>query len=101
MKTRKQKTTILLVVLAATFLVSSIAFFVFRDYLLQQAITKASTKMEQQYNSNLSIKKASLEGLSGVNLTEIILVPKNADTLFRIKKMRTSINVWQLFLGEV
>jgi hypothetical protein len=101
MKTRKQKTTILLVVLAATFLVLSVAFFVFRDYLLQQAITKASTKMEQQYNSNLSVKKASFEGLSGVNLTEITLVPNNADMLFRIKKMKTSVSVWHLLLGEV
>jgi hypothetical protein len=101
MKTRKQKTTILLVVLAATFLVLSVAFFVFRDYLLQQAITKASTKMEQQYNSNLSVKKASFEGLSGVNLSEITLVPNNADTLFRIKKMKTSVSIWHLLLGEV
>jgi hypothetical protein len=101
MKTRKQKTTILLVVFAATFLVLSVAFFVFRDYLLQQAITKASTKMEQQYNSNLSVKKASFEGLSGVNLTEITLVPNNADMLFRIKKMKTSVSVWHLLLGEV
>lgn len=101
MTTRKQKTIILLVVFTAIFLVLSIAFFVFRDSLLQQAITKASTKMEQEYNSDLSVKKASFEGFSGVSLTEITLVPKNADTLFSIKKMKTSINVWQLFLGEV
>ncbi|EIA09842.1 transglycosylase domain-containing protein [Flavobacterium frigoris] len=101
MTTRKQKTIILLVVFTAIFLVLSIAFFVFRDSLLQQAITKASTKMEQEYNCDLSVKKASFEGFSGVSLTEITLVPKNADTLFSIKKMKTSINVWQLFLGEV
>lgn len=101
MKTGKQKTIILLVVITAIFLVLSIAFLIFRDSLLQQAITKVSTKMEQQYNSNLSVKQASFDGFSGVNLTEITLVPKNADTLFSIKKMKTSINVWHLFLGEV
>jgi uncharacterized protein involved in outer membrane biogenesis len=101
MKTGKQKTIVLLVVLMTIFLVFFIAFFVFRNSLLQQAITKASLKMEQQYHSNLSVKKASFEGLLGVNLTEITLVPKNADTLFSIKKMKTSINVWHLFLGEL
>lgn len=85
MKTGKQKIITLLVLLAVLFLVLSVALFIFRDSLLQQAITKVSTKMEQQYNSNLSIKKASFEGLSGVNLTEIILVPKNADTLLELK----------------
>lgn len=101
MKTRKQKTIILLIIFTAIFLVLSVAFFVFRDSLLQQAITKVSTKMEQQYESDLSVKKASFEGLSGVNLTEITLVPKNADTLFRIKRMKTRVSVWHLFLGEV
>ncbi|SDW03690.1 Transglycosylase [Flavobacterium degerlachei] len=91
----------MLVVITAIFLVLSIAFFVFRDSLLQQAVNKVSTKMKQEYSSDLSVKKASFEGFSGVSLTEIILVPKNADTLFSIKKMKTSVNVWQLLLGEV
>jgi hypothetical protein len=29
------------------------------------------------------------------------LVPKNADTLFSVKKMKTSINFWHLLLGDV
>jgi len=101
MKTGKQKTIILLVVFASIILVLSAAFFAFRDSLLQQAITKVSTKMQLEYNSDLSVKKASFEGLSGVNLTEVILVPKNADTLFRIKKMKTTVSIRHLFLGEV
>jgi hypothetical protein len=28
-------------------------------------------------------------------------VPKNADTLFSVKKMKTSINFWHLLLGDV
>jgi hypothetical protein len=101
MRTRKQKTVILLTILSAIFLVLSIAFFVFRNSLLQQAIAKVSTKMEQEYSSSLSVREASFEGLSGVTLTEITLIPKDADTLFSIKKMKTRVNVWHLFLGEV
>lgn len=79
----------------------AIGFFVFRDSILQQALEKTFFEVDQKYNSTLSIKKASFDGFSGIILTEIILVPKNADTLFRIKKMKTSVNLWYLLLGDV
>lgn len=101
MKTGKQKTIILLAVFTAILLLLSIVFFVFRDSLLQQAISKFSTKIEQNYDSNLSVKQAAFEGFSGVYLSEIILAPKNADTLFSIKRIKTSVNILHLFLGEV
>jgi hypothetical protein len=101
MKTGNQKIILFLKVLMVFLILIAIGFFVFRDSILQQAIEKASTKMEQKYNSNLSIKKASFDGFSGISLTEITLVPKNADTLFRIQKMKTSINFWHLLLGDV
>ena len=101
MKTGKQKMILLLKVIVLLLLLLAIGFFVFRDSILQQAIEKASTKIEQKYNSNLSIKKASFDGFSGISLTEITLVPKNADTLFNIQKIKTSINFWHLLLGDV
>ncbi|WP_016990150.1 transglycosylase domain-containing protein [Flavobacterium sp. ACAM 123] len=101
MKTGKQKIILLLKVLTVFLTLIAIGFFVFRDSILQQAIEKASTKIEQKYNSELSIKKASFDSFSGISLTEITLVPKNADTLFRIQKMKTSINFWHLLLGDV
>ena len=57
--------------------------------------------MQVDYNSTFTIKKASFNGLSGLNLTEIILVPKNADTLFKIQKLKTSVNLWHLLTGDV
>ncbi|CAM2860205.1 transglycosylase domain-containing protein [Flavobacterium frigoris] len=101
MKTGKQKMILLLKVIVLLLLLLAIGFFIFRDSILQQAIEKASTKIEQKYNSNLSIKKASFDGFSGISLTEITLVPKNADTLFNIQKIKTSINFWHLLLGDV
>jgi hypothetical protein len=41
--------------------------------------------MTVDYNSTFTVKNASFDGLSGLNLSEITLVPKNADTLFKIK----------------
>jgi hypothetical protein len=101
MKIKKKKLVLLLKVLVVFFLLIAIVFFVFRDVILQQAIEKASSKIDQKYSSTLSVKKASFEGFSGISLNEITLIPKNADTLFRIKKMKTSVNLWHLLLGDV
>ena len=101
MRTRKQKIILAAKIIAATFLVMIIALFVFRNALLKQAIAKVSFKMERDYNSSFSIKEASFVGFSGVSLSEIILVPKNADTLFNIQKMKTSVNFWRLLIGDI
>ncbi|PRZ26137.1 transglycosylase domain-containing protein [Flavobacterium granuli] len=101
METGKQKIILLLKVLAAFLIIITITFFGFRDSLLRQAIARLTTKIEQKYDSALSVKEARFEGISGLSLNEITLSPKNADTLFSIQKMRTSVNLWHLLLGEV
>ena len=101
MKNGKQKIFLLSKVLLVFFILIVATFFVFRDSILKQAIAKITTKIELDYDSNFSIKAAAFEGFSGVSLTEITLTPKNADTLFHIQKIRTSVNIWQLLLGDV
>ncbi len=101
MRTRKQKTVAFLKILSLILLVFTIGIIVFRDSLLKQLIAKTSSKMEEEYNSQFTIKKAAFEGLSGINFTDITLVPKNADTLFHIQKLKSSVNLWHLFLGDV
>ena len=101
MKNGKQKIFLLSKVLLVFFILVVAIFFVFRDSILKQAIAKITTKIELDYDSNFSIKAAAFEGFSGVSLTEITLTPKNADTLFHIQKIRTSVNIWQLLLGDV
>jgi hypothetical protein len=101
MRTRKQKIILALKIIVGTFLVLIIALFVFRNMLLQQTIAKVSLKMERDYNSSFSVKKASFVGLSGLSFSNIILVPKNADTLFNIQKMKTSVNFWRLLVGDI
>lgn len=101
MKTGKQKLILAAKILIVLFVAVIIAFYVFRDAVLQQTIAKVSNKMEVDYNSSFTIKKASFDGLSGLNLTEILLVPKNADTLFKIETLKTSVNLWHLLTGDV
>ncbi len=101
MKTRKQKIILALKIIAIAFVCIIIALFVFRDTLLLQAIAKVSNKMERDYDSSFSVKEASFVGLSGLSFSNITLVPKNADTLFNIHKMNTSVNLWRLLVGDV
>ena len=101
MKIRKQKIILFSKISALIFTLLIIVFFVFRDAILRQAIKRVSAKMERDYNSKFSVKEASFMGFSGVNLSQIILVPKNADTLFNIKKMKTSVSFWHLLFGDV
>jgi len=101
MRTQKQKIILSLKIFAAFLIFLLISLFIFRDSFLQQAISRTSVKMEQKYNSSFRVKEATFEGLSGIDLTDVILAPKNADTLFKIQKIKTSINIWRLFLGDI
>ena len=78
-----------------------LALFVFRDALLQKTIVQISHKMERDYDSNFSIKKASFEGITGVEMEDVLLVPKKADTLFRIQTLKTKISFWHLLAGTI
>ena len=101
MRTRKQKIILTVKIIAITFLALIITLFVFRNALLQQTIAKVSFKMASEYNSTFTIKEASFTGFSGLSFSEIVLAPKNADTLFNIHKMKTSVNLWRLFVGDI
>jgi hypothetical protein len=101
MRTRKQKIILAAKIIAATLLLLLLALFTFRNMLLQQAIAKVSNKMAVNYNSAFSVKEARFVGFSGLHFSNIILVPKNADTLFNIRKMETSISLLHLLIGEV
>ena len=101
MRTNKQKLLLAAKILFAVLLIVVGGFIFFRDSLLNQALDKVSTKMTQQYNSNFTVKKASFDGLNGIDLYDVVLAPKNADTLLNIKKLKTSISFWNLFIGNI
>ena len=101
MKTVKQKILLFLKLLSVLFLLTAMLLYFLRDTILNQTIANLQSKMELEYDSNLTVKKASFEGFSGLSLTEITLTPKNADTLISIKNLTTSINIWKLLAGEL
>ena len=93
MKTTKQKIFLASKILGVVFVILIIGFLFFRNELLNQAIDKVSTTMKLDYNSTFSIKKASFDGLTGLELSDITLAPKNLDTIFKIQKINVTVRV--------
>ena len=101
MKFPKEKIYKALLIIALVLVVLFLGFYFFRDSLLKQAIAKVKTKMNTEYNSTFSVKSATFDGLNGIKLTNVVLVPKNADTLCNIEKIETSVSLSNLLIGDV
>ena len=101
MRTRKQKIFLFTKIVSVLFVLLLIGLFVFRDALLQKTLVEISRKMDRDYNSSFSVKKAQFDGFTGVEMEDVVLVPKNADTLFRIESIKTHVNFWHLLAGTI
>ena len=101
MRTFKQKALLVAKITGVLLIVLVIAFFIFRNQILQTAIVKVTEKVKSDYNSKFSVKEANFIGFSGVDLHDVILVPNNADTIFRIERIRTDVSLMPLLLGDI
>ena len=101
MRFNKKKIGITLGVLLVLFVAALSTFYYFRDEILKLTLEKVAVKMERDFDSKFTIKTASFDGISAVSLTDVVLAPQQADTLFRIQKMKTSISFWHLLIGDV
>jgi hypothetical protein len=101
MRSKKQKIFLFLKILIVFLLFSLAGIYFFRDVLLQKVISKATSKFDTDYNCNFSVQKVNFDGISSIELNNIILVPKEADTLFSVEKIKTKINVFQLITGDI
>lgn len=101
MRTRKQKIVLSAKILSALFVLVFVVMIVFRDALLQKAISVISNKLDQEYDSSFAVKRAEFKGLTAVEIEDIILVPHQKDTLFRIDNIKTSVSFWPLLMGTI
>ena len=101
MRTRKQKIILAAKITVVTLASIIIGYFAFRNFILKQVINTICSKMGINYDCKLLVKDASFVGVSGLKIANIVLVPKEADTLFNIQKMETSVGLWHLLIGEI
>lgn len=97
----KKTLVTVLKVIGVFFVLLLIAFFAFRNMLLHRAIEKVTAKINTEYNSTFSVQDASFIGLAGVEMSTVILVPNNADTLFSVGHLNASISFWYALIGDV
>lgn len=101
MKKVKKKIYLVIKVFAILMVLGLVLLFSFRNKLLNSAILRINTKLEKDYQCNVSVKKAEFHGLTNVEFQHITLVPKLADTLVRIDELKTSVNFWKLLVGDI
>lgn len=97
----KKRILIVLASLLVVFVLALAGIFIFRDSLLQKAVSKVREKVKEDYSSDFSVKEAHFIGFSAIEMKDILLVPKNGDTLVSIKNFSTEVNVWKLFTGDL
>ena len=101
MRTKKQKLFLFLKIFAVLLVLIFGGMYFFRDALLQKIIAKAESKFDTQYDCHFSVKKATFNGITGVELHDIVLIPKQADTLLAVQKIKTSYNIFALLTGDI
>ncbi|GIZ07746.1 transglycosylase domain-containing protein [Flavobacterium sp. UMI-01] len=101
MRTQKQKIFLFFKIATAFIILVIIGLFSFRNTLLEQLLTRTTSKANYQYDCNFTIKEATFDGLSSVKFSNVVLAPKHADTLFKIQEIETTINFWNLLVGDL
>ena len=97
----KKKIKIFSLSLLLLFSISLVFGYLFRNEILYYALGKIQKKLEAKYNCMLTFSKAELLGLSGVELQNIYLIPKQADTLLAVQTIKTKINPFEIILGTI
>lgn len=100
-KTIKQKAylTAKIAVIIVALLV--LCYFAFRNVILHKIVAKIQEKTQTEYDSRFSVKNVAFRGLAGIDMSDITLVPNQADTIFRIASLKTDVNLLQLVFGKI
>ena len=101
MRTTRQKVFLGLKISGALLLLGLVLLFVFRSSLLNKVMERIDAKMQRDYQCRFQVAKAEFQGLSDLEFQHITLVPNQADTLVRIDNLKTSVNFWKLFTGDI
>ncbi len=88
-------------IIGVLLLLLAVSYFVFRNIILEKSIVKIQDKFKTEYQSDFKIGSAKFKGFSGLVIKDISIVPHDADTLVRVQKLNTSVNLGELLIGEL
>jgi hypothetical protein len=91
---RLRKVLITLVITAGVFFVLGIvAFFGFRNMVLNRVLAGISDRMRDRYQCELTVGSARFTGLAGLEIKNITLVPVSHDTLVHLSEVTANIRL--------
>jgi hypothetical protein len=100
--TRLKKILTLAIKIAGVFLLLLIlGYFSFRNVFLHKAIEKVQSKLLDKYQVELKIDNAGFEGLSGLKLNGLSLVPQGKDTILVVNDFSLSVKFWYALIGDI
>jgi len=92
---------IILKTAAIIFLVLVSGYFFFRGYFLGKVIDKIAAKFKNEYHTEFKVKDAGFDGLAGVKLEGISIVPDGKDTLLRVDHFSASVRFGYALLADI
>ena len=99
-KTKKYLTLIAKAV-GVFLLLAIVVFFTFRTYFLEKAIGQFQQKLKDKFDTELHVGSAQFEGLSGIHLNSLRLIPQGKDTLLDLQEFSLSIHLFYALIGEI
>lgn len=85
----------------AVMLVGLIVTLSVRVKMLDSAVQKVKSTLQDQYNIDFQTSEYGFSGLTTVAFKDILLLPSDRDKLARIEKMSVSVRLWPLLFGDV
>ncbi len=83
------------------FLLAVVSFFSFRNLLLNKALEKITAKFRNDYQTSFAYDDASFNGIAGVEIQGITIVPDGKDTLIKIGSLQSSVRFWYALILDI
>ena len=78
-----------------------LVFFIFRNLFFHLYIQHKIEAADQTYHIDLSIGKASIQGISSILLSDITLKPEHGDTLIKVGTVCATLSPWRLLFSQI
>jgi len=92
---------IILLSLAALFVLGIILFFSFRNTILRSVIDRKLATIENRYNLHIKYTDAHFSGITTVSLANLSMVPHDRDTLTTVDSLSVSVKPLDIILNRI
>lgn len=96
MDVRHRKTGLVVIGLLAVTVLMALSYTSVAGWWIQRKIGQYA----KQYHLNIHYSELSVKGISSIQLTGLVIVPQNADTLLSVSNMQVRFKLWHVLQGS-